>query len=168
MLSPGSLLRVLESGMIGLSCSLIWRGMTKNIMLILRCSAICLSFFLTDHWYALLLVLISLNLYQEFDLIFEEFGGFDGLYLRMLSSKIPTVVQLMWIPFLELKIHQQFLLIANLCNQCLAGLWNSPIVSYRRDWLWTKVGNITEDIMMMIVFPVLDNVIPYRVFTRNK
>ncbi|XP_019191335.1 PREDICTED: probable inactive ATP-dependent zinc metalloprotease FTSHI 5, chloroplastic isoform X2 [Ipomoea nil] len=99
---------------------------------------------------------------KEFDLIFEEFGGFDGLYLRMLSSKIPTVVQLMWIPFLELKIHQQFLLIANLCNQCLAGLWNSPIVSYRRDWLWTKVGNITEDIMMMIVFPVLDNVIPYR------
>ncbi|KAH6792607.1 FtsH extracellular protease family [Perilla frutescens var. hirtella] len=51
---------------------------------------------------------------KEFDMQFEDFGGFDALYLRMLAARIPTAVQLMWIPLSELDISQQFLLIVRM------------------------------------------------------
>lgn len=31
---------------------------------------------------------------KEFERLFEEFGGFDGLYVKMLASGIPTAVRL--------------------------------------------------------------------------
>lgn len=97
-------------------------------------------------------------------MIYENFGGFDALYLRMLASGIPTAVQLMWIPFSELNLRQQFLLVTRLCHQCLNGLWSLKFVSRGRDWILEKVRNINDDIMMMIVFPTVEFVIPYRVF----
>ncbi|CAH9137379.1 unnamed protein product [Cuscuta epithymum] len=100
---------------------------------------------------------------KEFDMIFEEFGGFDGLYLRMISSKIPTVVQLMWIPFSEMEVHQQFLVVADIFCRCLAGLWNTSIISNGRDWVSSRVGITIDDIMMMVVFPIVEFVIPYPV-----
>ncbi|KAF9607257.1 hypothetical protein IFM89_033464 [Coptis chinensis] len=103
---------------------------------------------------------------QELDILFEDFGGFDGLYLNMLASGIPTAVQLMWIPFSELDIRQQFLLAMRLSFQYLDGLWNSAIVSYVRKWIYEKIKDINEDIMMMIVFPTVDSVIPYSVRMR--
>lgn len=96
-------------------------------------------------------------------MLFEEFGGFDGLYLRMLACGIPTAVQLMWIPFSELSIRQQFLLGTRICYQCLTGLWNSGLVTYARDWTITKIRDINDDIMMMIVFPIVEFIIPYSV-----
>ncbi|XP_009588245.1 probable inactive ATP-dependent zinc metalloprotease FTSHI 5, chloroplastic isoform X2 [Nicotiana tomentosiformis] len=103
---------------------------------------------------------------KEYDMIYEDLGGFDALYLRMLASGIPTVVQLMWIPFSELDFRQQFLLVTRLCLQCLNGLWTLRIVSCGRDWIVEKVRNINDDIMMMIVFPTVEFVIPYRVRMR--
>ncbi|KAI6692783.1 hypothetical protein NL676_020493 [Syzygium grande] len=69
---------------------------------------------------------------KEFEMLFEEFGGFDGLYMKMLTSGIPTAVQLMWIPLSELNFHQQFLLTSSLLHQCLMGLWRTPVISYAR------------------------------------
>ncbi|KAA8533356.1 hypothetical protein F0562_033111 [Nyssa sinensis] len=103
---------------------------------------------------------------KEFEMLFEDFGGFDGLYLRMLASGIPTAVQLMWIPFSELDFRQQFLLIIRLSRQSLNGLWNTRIVSYAREWIFEKIRNINDDIMMMIVFPVVEFVIPFPVRMR--
>lgn len=97
---------------------------------------------------------------REFDILFEDFGGFDGLYLKMLASGIPTGVQLMWIPLSELDIHQQFRLFSRLSYQCLVGLWKSNIVSFVRGWCFTKIKNITDDIMMVIVFPMVEFIIP--------
>lgn len=97
---------------------------------------------------------------QEFDLLFEDFGGFDGLYMRMLASGIPTIVQLMWIPLADLDIRQQFLLMARLSRECLFGLWNSSVVSYVRQRAFSKIKNITDDIMVVIVFPLLELIIP--------
>ncbi|XP_068666932.1 probable inactive ATP-dependent zinc metalloprotease FTSHI 5, chloroplastic isoform X2 [Aristolochia californica] len=97
---------------------------------------------------------------QEFDLLFEDFGGFDGLYLKMLASCIPTAVQLMWIPLSELDIRQQFLFVMRLTYRSLAGLWNSMIVSYVRERAFKRIKNTTDDIMMMIVFPVVEFLIP--------
>jgi hypothetical protein len=96
-------------------------------------------------------------------MLFEEFGGFDGLYMKMLACGIPTTVNLMWIPFSELDFRQQFLLTLRLSRQCLNGLWKTRIVSYARDWVFEKIRNINDDIMMMVVFPIVDFIIPYPV-----
>ncbi|KAL5983591.1 hypothetical protein ACLOJK_017679 [Asimina triloba] len=100
---------------------------------------------------------------REFELLFEDCGGFDGLYLKMLASGIPTAVHLMWIPFSELDIRQQCLLIARLSYQCLFGLWKSVPVSNLRQWCFVIMKNTTEDIMVLIVFPLLDFIIPKQV-----
>ncbi|XP_057962649.1 probable inactive ATP-dependent zinc metalloprotease FTSHI 5, chloroplastic [Malania oleifera] len=98
---------------------------------------------------------------KEFEMLFEDFGGFHGLYLRMVASGIPAAVELMWIPFSELDFQQQFLLIMRLSHQCLNGLWKTKIVSYARQWVFEKIKNINDDIMMMIVFPIVDSIIPF-------
>uniref|UniRef100_A0A6V7QXZ2 AAA+ ATPase domain-containing protein n=1 Tax=Ananas comosus var. bracteatus TaxID=296719 RepID=A0A6V7QXZ2_ANACO len=100
---------------------------------------------------------------KEFDLLFEEFGGFDGMYLKMLASGIPTAVQLMWIPLSELDIRQQFLLVTRILSQCLIGLWNSGVVSYVRAWVFSKIKNITDDFMVVVGFPLVELIIPKQV-----
>lgn len=96
-------------------------------------------------------------------MLFANFGGFDGLYMKMLACGIPTTVHLMWIPFSELDIRQQFLLTLQLSHRLLSGLWNSGIVLYARNWVFKKIKNITDDILMMIIFPIVEFLIPYPV-----
>lgn len=100
---------------------------------------------------------------QEFDLLFEESGGFDCLYVKMLASGIPTAVQLMWIPFSELDIRQQFLLLIRLFSQCLVGLWKSPILGYIRERAYTSTRNIIDDLMIIMGFPLIEFIIPRQV-----
>ncbi|KAK1292649.1 hypothetical protein QJS10_CPB17g01142 [Acorus calamus] len=97
---------------------------------------------------------------KEFDILFEDFGGFDGLYMKMIASGIPTIVQLMWIPLSELDIRQQFLLVTRLSYQCIVGFWNSWLVSYARSWAFMKIRNTTDDIMIVIGFPIVEFIIP--------
>ncbi|KAK4423260.1 putative inactive ATP-dependent zinc metalloprotease FTSHI 5, chloroplastic [Sesamum alatum] len=103
---------------------------------------------------------------KELEVLFEDFGGFDALYLRMVAAGIPTSVQLMWIPLSELDFSQQFLLLVNLCRQCFTELWRSNIVTYAKEWTLEKIRNINDDIMVMIVFPLVEFVIPYQVRMR--
>ena len=98
-------------------------------------------------------------------MLYEDFGGFDGLYMKMLAQGIPTAIHLMWIPFSELNLHQQFLLTMRLVNQCIKGIWKTRIVSYGRGWIIEKVRNLNDDIMMVIVFPIVEFLIPYPVIT---
>ncbi|GKV07084.1 hypothetical protein SLEP1_g18890 [Rubroshorea leprosula] len=100
---------------------------------------------------------------KEFEMLFENFGGFDGLYMKMLACGTPTAVQLMWIPFSELNFSQQFVLMIRLACQCLNGLWKTRTVSYWGDWICRKIKNINDDIMMMIGFPLIEFIIPYPV-----
>ncbi|KAL5566845.1 hypothetical protein UlMin_030009 [Ulmus minor] len=100
---------------------------------------------------------------KEFDMLYENFGGFDGLYMKMLSCGIPTTVHLMWIPFSELDFRQQFLLTLRVFHQSFNALWKSNIVSNGRNWAFEKFQNINDDIMMTIVFPLLELMIPYPV-----
>ncbi|XVE62702.1 hypothetical protein DITRI_Ditri06bG0140900 [Diplodiscus trichospermus] len=100
---------------------------------------------------------------KEFDMLYENFGGFDGLYMKMLASGIPTAVQLMYIPFSELDFQQQFLLTLRLAHQCLTGLWKTKFVSHVKDWVYQKFRNINDDIMMVVVFPLIEAIIPYPV-----
>ncbi|KAH9621899.1 hypothetical protein KSS87_001382 [Heliosperma pusillum] len=100
---------------------------------------------------------------KEYESLFEDFGGFDGLYLKMIASGVPTAVHLMWIPLSELSIYQQILLLARLSYQLINGIWKTTIVSFGRKWLFTKIKNINDDIMMTIVFPIVEFLIPYPV-----
>ncbi|GAY43288.1 hypothetical protein CUMW_073320 [Citrus unshiu] len=100
---------------------------------------------------------------KEFEVLFEDFGGFDELYMKMLACGIPTAVHVMRIPFSELDFYQQFLLIVRLAYLSLNGLWKTGTVSFWRDLILENVRNTNDDIMMMIVFPLLDCIIPYSV-----
>ncbi|PPD67159.1 hypothetical protein GOBAR_DD35964 [Gossypium barbadense] len=100
---------------------------------------------------------------KEFDMLYENFGGFDGLYMKMLACGIPTAVQLMYIPFSELDFRQQFLLTIRLAHRCLTGLWKTKFVSYGKDWVYQKIRNINDDIMMVILFSLIEYIIPYPV-----
>ncbi|TKY52101.1 ATP-dependent zinc metalloprotease FtsH 3 [Spatholobus suberectus] len=100
---------------------------------------------------------------KEFEMLFEDLGGFDGLYMKMLACGIPTAVHLMWIPFSELNIRQQFLLILRVSHGILSGLWNSGVVTYARNWTFKKIKDTTDDIMVMIVFPIVEFLVPYPV-----
>ncbi|KAJ1409365.1 P-loop containing nucleoside triphosphate hydrolase [Sesbania bispinosa] len=100
---------------------------------------------------------------KEFEMLFKDIGGFDGLYMKMLACGIPTAVQLMWIPFSELDIRQQFLVTLRVFHRFLRGLWNSGVVSNARNWIFKKIKDTTDDIMVVIVFPIVEFLIPYPV-----
>ncbi|XP_027364868.1 probable inactive ATP-dependent zinc metalloprotease FTSHI 5, chloroplastic [Abrus precatorius] len=100
---------------------------------------------------------------KEIEMLFEGFGGFDGLYMKMLACDIPTAVHLMWIPFSDLDIRQQFLLILSVSNGFLSGLWNSGVVVNARKWILKNIKDTTDDIMMLTVFPIVEFLVPYPV-----
>lgn len=96
-------------------------------------------------------------------MLFEDLGGFDALYMKMIACGIPTSVHLMWIPFSELSIQQQFLVVTRVVSRVLSGLWKTQVVSIAKDWLLEKIRNINDDIMMVVVFPIIEFIIPYPV-----
>ncbi|KAJ8421422.1 hypothetical protein Cgig2_030837 [Carnegiea gigantea] len=100
---------------------------------------------------------------KEFEILSEYCGGFDGLYFKMIASGVPTAVQLMWIPLSELSIYQQTLLMARLSHKLFNGIWNTRVVSIGRERILKNVKNINEDIMMMIVFPTVEFLMPHPV-----
>ncbi|KAH9706864.1 putative inactive ATP-dependent zinc metalloprotease FTSHI 5 [Citrus sinensis] len=85
------------------------------------------------------MILILRFLLQEFEVLFEDFGGFDELYMKMLACGIPTAVHVMRIPFSELDFYQQFLLIVRLAYLSLNGLWKTGTVSFWRDLILENV-----------------------------
>ncbi|XP_020580621.1 probable inactive ATP-dependent zinc metalloprotease FTSHI 5, chloroplastic [Phalaenopsis equestris] len=97
---------------------------------------------------------------KEFDLLFEDFGGFDGLYTRMISSGIPTAVHLMWIPFSDLGLREQFFLIRTMLSQALTGFWNCAFISFVKKPVFSGVKNITDDLMVTLIFPIMEFIIP--------
>lgn len=97
---------------------------------------------------------------QEFDMLFEEFGRFDGLYLRMQSLGIPSTVHFMWIPLSEMDIQQQFHFITRYTYMCLAEFRKYKPVKIGGEWLMNKIKCTTDDIMVMIVFPLIEILLP--------
>jgi len=100
-------------------------------------------------------------------MLFEDLGGFDGLYMKMLACGIPTAVHLMWIPFSELNIRQQFLLILRVSHGIFSGLWNSAVVTKAKNWIFTRIRDTTDDIMVVIVFPIVEFLVPYPVLLNS-
>ncbi|CAJ1976266.1 unnamed protein product [Sphenostylis stenocarpa] len=106
---------------------------------------------------------VDIKVVAEFEMLFDDLGGFDGLYMKMLACGIPTAVHLMWIPLSELSIRQQFLLIFRVSQGILSGLWNTGVVTNAKNRIFTEIKDTTDDIMVVIVFPIVEFLIPYPV-----
>lgn len=98
---------------------------------------------------------------------FEKFGGFDALYLKMLACGIPTSVHLMWIPISELSLQQQFLLVTRVVSRAFNALRKTQVVSNAKDTVLERIKNVNDDIMMAVVFPVIEFIIPYQVLLHS-
>lgn len=98
---------------------------------------------------------------------FEKFGGFDALYLKMLACGIPTSVHLMWIPISELSLQQQFLLVTRVVSRAFNALRKTQVVSNAKDTVLERIKNVNDDVMMAVVFPVIEFIIPYQVLLHS-
>ncbi|GAB2287182.1 hypothetical protein Dimus_021566 [Dionaea muscipula] len=98
---------------------------------------------------------------KEYEMLFEDFGGFDALYLKMVASGIPTAVHVMWIPFSEWSLYQYCRLSATLAYQLWHDISNNQILNRIVGWTILTIKNATEDVLVKIVLPLVEFVIPY-------
>ncbi|GAU21882.1 hypothetical protein TSUD_33790 [Trifolium subterraneum] len=95
---------------------------------------------------------------KEFEILFEDIGGFDGLYRKMLACGIPTAVDVMWIPFSELTLQQLFSLMLSYPRRFLRDPRTYEAVLNARDLIFDSIKETIED-MMVIVFPIAEYVL---------
>ncbi|KAI5398282.1 probable inactive ATP-dependent zinc metalloprotease FTSHI 5, chloroplastic [Lathyrus oleraceus] len=93
---------------------------------------------------------------KEFEILFKDIGGFEGLYRKMIACDIPTAVHLMWIPLSELKLRQQFSVILRFPRRFLTDQWNSEAALNARSWFFDTIKDTTDDLMTVIGFPVME------------
>eukprot|EP01018_Ginkgo_biloba_P009872 Gb_28496 [translate_table: standard] len=100
---------------------------------------------------------------QEFDALFEKVGGFDGLYVKMVTSGIPTTIEFMWIPFKEWELSQRLFFPFEFCYFTFLQIWESKAISGVVQWYFGKVNHIIEEFMVRIGFPLVELIIPKQV-----
>ncbi|KAL8171854.1 hypothetical protein V2J09_023658 [Rumex salicifolius] len=98
---------------------------------------------------------------QDYEILFEDFGGFDGLYLKMVASGIPISVQVMPIPVTELTLYQQILIAGRFAFSLAYQFWKTKTISSYKDYFIDDMKIIVDDALMRILFPLVEFVIPY-------
>jgi hypothetical protein len=93
---------------------------------------------------------------KKFDMLFEDFGGFDALYLRMIASGVPVVSQVMWIPLYELDIGQQLRVAMRFSQRLVKELWNFKYVLPYKRMVLEQIDIFHEDIVAKAVFPIIE------------
>lgn len=99
-----------------------------------------------------------------FDVLFEQVGGFDGLYVKMVTSGIPTTIEYMSIPFKEWELRHQILVPLKFCYRVLKFLW-LKVISVPVNWYFGKLRNILEVFMVRVGFPIIESILPYPIRT---
>lgn len=99
-----------------------------------------------------------------FDALFEQVGGFDGLYVKMVTSGIPTTIEYMSIPFKEWELRHQILVPLRFCYRVLNFFWLKWI-SVPVNWYFGKLSNILEVVMVRVGFPIIESILPYPIRT---
>lgn len=93
---------------------------------------------------------------KVYDFRFQEYGGRDGLHLRMLASGVPVSVDVMWIPFNEWDPIQLFVLPFEMFFAALSGILQSGAVTPVVNLYVESVCGTIEDLFARIFFPVLE------------
>jgi hypothetical protein len=99
---------------------------------------------------------------KAFDALFEQVGGFDGLYVKMVTSGIPTTIQYMSVPFKEIGLRMQILFLLRICYNVLNFIW-SKMISGPVTWYLGKLNHILEVVMVRVGFPIIEFIIPQQV-----
>jgi hypothetical protein len=102
------------------------------------------------------------NMLKAFDALFEQVGGFDGLYVKMVTSGIPTTIQYMSVPFKEIGLRMQILFLLRICYNVLNFIW-SKMISGPVTWYLGKLNHILEVVMVRVGFPIIEFIIPQQV-----
>lgn len=97
-----------------------------------------------------------------FDALFEQVGGFDGLYVKMVTSGIPTTIQYMSVPFKEIGLRMQILFLLRICYNVLNFIW-SKLISGSVTWYLGKLNHILEVVMVRVGFPIIEFIIPKQI-----
>lgn len=99
---------------------------------------------------------------KEYDILFEDFGGFDTLYLKMVASGIPTFVQVMWIPFSERNLYPYVRQLANLAPLICQLFRDVSLISYfvAKELCPQIIKKTYEDLLVMVVLPVVEFILP--------
>jgi hypothetical protein len=117
---------------------------------------VALSFVASSHF-------ALLGISQVFNAEFEDQGGFQSLYLKMLASGVPTSIETMWIPLSEWPTERLVQLPFKIVWWLLEDLWNSNLVVSVRPWyIKTAVGAV-EEVMVRFGFPTIQRIVPQKV-----
>lgn len=130
---------------------------------------LCIFYFLIFNFFDFLYgAYLFTFLFQEFEILFKDIGGFDGLYRKMVACGIPTADHLTWIPLSELKLRQQFSVILRLPRRFLSDQWNSEAALIARSSFFDSIKETADDIMTVIGFPVVELLLPNSVSLSSK
>lgn len=92
-------------------------------------------------------------------MLFEDIGGFDALYRKMVACGIPTAVHLMWIPLSELSVRQRISVILRFPLRFWSGQCSETVLT-TRNLIFDNIKKMTDDIMTVIGFPIVEYILP--------
>ncbi|KAL3693910.1 hypothetical protein R1sor_007561 [Riccia sorocarpa] len=99
---------------------------------------------------------------RVFNAEYEDVGGFDMMYFKLLLSGAPTTIETMWIPFEEWGFERLFFLPFKMVYWLLEDVWNSSLVTSIRPWYFKTLSGAFEEFMIRFGFPLVQNLLPHR------
>ncbi|KAJ7537789.1 hypothetical protein O6H91_11G022100 [Diphasiastrum complanatum] len=99
---------------------------------------------------------------QTYDEIFDNWGGFDALYLKMTTSGVPVTVERMPILFSEWEIEQQLQLPFKAIWWLLQKVWDLDLVRTIKPLYLKVFSQALEELMVRLVFPLSNRFLPQK------
>ncbi|KAG6544312.1 hypothetical protein Mapa_014315 [Marchantia paleacea] len=100
---------------------------------------------------------------RAFHAEYEDVGGFDMMYMKLITSGVPTNIETMWIPFEEWDFERLFQLPFKVVFWLLEDVWNSSILASVRPWYFRTLNGAFEEVMIRFGFPIIQTVMPQSV-----
>ncbi|CAK9878262.1 unnamed protein product [Sphagnum jensenii] len=97
------------------------------------------------------------------DAVLEEAGGFDTLFINMITSGVRTSTEFMWIPFDEWPVWNLFQLPFKMVWWMLEDVWNSPLLRTVRPWYFKTLSDAFEEMMIRFGFPLVHRLVPKQI-----
>eukprot|EP00249_Psilotum_nudum_P022546 c28558_g1_i2 orf=108-4457(+) len=91
-----------------------------------------------------------------FDAVFEEYGGFDAFYAKMVILGVNPTFEVMWIPLKEWDTVHLLSLPFKICYPVVLSIWKSPVLSPIKRWYLRMLSDVAEEVMVRFGFPLLE------------